>query len=94
LRGKNHLAYSDSIDAFKKLIRSADGSVDLTRSSSALQTLPNGLPYYFTEITGKNGCKYCIESYGEEAIELFNEVTDFSNGSRYHKSSLIEGDMN
>lgn len=55
------------------VLREYGGQV--TRSPSGLRFLPNGLPYYFVEVTSKQGTKYVIEAYGEDAVGLRRETS-------------------
>jgi hypothetical protein len=67
------LAYNSEVDALRQLllVRKYGGSI--TGSPGSLKTLPNGLPYYYVEVTTKDKTKYVIEAYGEDATKLKNE---------------------
>jgi hypothetical protein len=55
-----------------RLLRSRGGRV--TKMANGLSLLSNGLYYFYVEVTGENGSQFGIPAYGEEAIELHNEV--------------------
>jgi hypothetical protein len=40
-----------------------------------IHTSREGLDYYYVEVTGRNGCRYLIQAYGEEAEGLQKETT-------------------
>jgi len=67
------LAYSSETDALRQLllVRKYGGSI--TSSPKGIKILPNGLPYYYVEVTTKEGTKYVIEAYGEDATNLRTE---------------------
>lgn len=69
------MAYNDSRDALRQLLllRLYGGSI--TKCSSAVSVLTNGMPYFFVEVTCQDGSQYGIPAYGEEAIELCREAT-------------------
>lgn len=54
------------------LLRQKGGTI--TTLSRSVTTLSNGLPYYFVEVTSKEGSQYGIQAYGEEATELYTET--------------------
>ncbi len=68
------MAYNDSTDALKQLLVLRLYGASITRSSGAVSMLTNGIPYFFVEVTCKDGSQYGIPAYGEEAIELHREV--------------------
>ncbi len=55
-----------------RLLQSNGGRI--TKSPSGVSILSNGLPYFYVEVTGKNGSQFGIPAYGDEAIELHNET--------------------
>jgi hypothetical protein len=55
-----------------RLLHSRGGRI--TKSPSGISVLSNGLFYYYVEVTGDNGSQFGIPAYGDEAIELRNEV--------------------
>jgi hypothetical protein len=69
------LAYNSGTDAMKDLLLLREYGGHVTRSPGSLRILPNGLPYYFVEVTSKEGTKYVIEAYGEEAVGLRHEAS-------------------
>lgn len=69
------MAYNNGTDAMRDLLMLREYGGQVTRSPSSLKILPNGLPYYFVEVTSIEGTKYVIEAYGEEAIGLRNEAS-------------------
>jgi hypothetical protein len=40
----------------------------------AVSVLANGIPYFFVEVTCRDGSQYAIQAYGEEATELYKET--------------------
>lgn len=51
----------------------------ISKTSTHISILTNGLSYYFVEVTHKEGRKYIIEAYGEEALELQKYVINTKN---------------
>ena len=79
-------------DAFRDLVT---GKYDETRgiqwsitSLSPKKTLmSNGMQYCFAEVTFKNGIQYGIEAFGEEAEDLFDEVSVHS--AHQHQEPML-----
>jgi len=67
------LAYSSETDALRQLLLVRKYGGRITSSPDSIKTLPNGLQYYYGEVTTKDGTKYVIEAYGEDATTLRNE---------------------
>jgi hypothetical protein len=67
------LAYESGTAAMRELLVLREHGGQITNSSESLRVLPNGLPYYFVEVTSRDGTKYVIETYGEEAVTLGKE---------------------
>jgi hypothetical protein len=67
------MAYSSEIDALRQLLLVRKYGGRITRSLGSIKTLPNGLPYYYVEVTTTDETKYVIEAFGEEATILRNE---------------------
>lgn len=59
----------------RELVLLKDYGGHVTRSPSSIRILPNGLPYYFVEVTSKQGTTYVIEAYGEDAVGLRRETS-------------------
>lgn len=68
------MAFTDSTSASRQLLLLRLYGGRVTRSSNGVSTLTNGLPYFFVEVTGEDGSQYGIPAFGEEALELHNEV--------------------
>jgi hypothetical protein len=68
------LAYVSGTDALRQLLLLGKYGGRITRAPEKIITLPSE-SYYFVEITSKEGTKYVIEAYGEEAKELEREVS-------------------
>jgi hypothetical protein len=58
--------YGSSIDALRDL-RSSN---NITKISTSLTVLENGIEYSFVEVTCSDGIQYGLQAYGNEAIEL------------------------
>lgn len=69
------MAYESGTDAMRELVLLKDYGGHVTRSPPTLRILPNGLPYYYVEVTSKEGTKYVIEAYGEDAVGLRLETS-------------------
>lgn len=67
------MAYSSETDALRQLLLVRKYGGRITSSPESVKTLPNGLPYYYVEVTTKDGTKYVIEANGEDATTLRNE---------------------
>jgi len=68
------LAYDSGSDALRQLLLLKKYGAHITRSPEKIIALP-GDSYYFVEVTSKEGTRYVIEAYGEEAIELELEAS-------------------
>jgi hypothetical protein len=78
------LKYDNSVHALQVMLRSSNRDEEnrcarITKFSSMIHTSREGLDYYYVGVTGKNGCRYLIQAYGEEAIGLQKE-TKSQNG--------------
>jgi hypothetical protein len=78
------LKYDNSVHALQAMLRSSTGEEEnrcgrITKFSSMIHTSREGLDYYYVEVTGRNGCRYLIQAYGEEAEGLQKE-TKSQNG--------------
>ncbi|HEX9317368.1 MAG TPA: hypothetical protein VF884_00360 [Nitrososphaeraceae archaeon] len=62
---------NDSIRQLR-LLRLHGGKI--TRSSTKVSELSNGLPYFFVELTCEDGRQMGIPAYGDEAIALCAET--------------------
>ena len=58
--------YGSSIEALRDL-RSSN---NITKISTSLTVLENGIKYSFVEVTCSDGIKYGLQAYGNEALEL------------------------
>lgn len=67
------MAYNSETDALRQLLLVKKYGGHITSSPSTVKTLPNGLPYYYVEVTTKEETKYVIEAYGDDATKLRNE---------------------
>ena len=61
-------------DALRQLLLLGRHGARITRAPDKLIGLP-GESYYFVEVTSKDGTRYVIEAYGEEARELEHETS-------------------
>lgn len=68
------MTYDSGTDALRQLVLLGMYGGHITRSPENIITLP-AESYYFVEVTSKEGTKYVIEAYGEEAIELEREAS-------------------
>ena len=68
-----HLAYESATDALRQLIILGSYGAKITKSPEKIVALPGEL-YYYVEVTSKEGTRFVIEAYGEEARELEREV--------------------
>lgn len=55
-----------------RILRFLGGQI--TKSTSGVSLLSNGLPYFYVEVTRDNGSQFGISAYGDEAIELHKEA--------------------
>jgi hypothetical protein len=69
------LAYENVTAAMRDLLILRKYGGHVTSSPKDIRVLPNGLPYYFVEVTTKDGIKYVLEAYGDEAIALKEEAS-------------------
>jgi hypothetical protein len=77
------LHYASSIDALQELLTigpltdKEQGGKDIhckiTRTSQSITYMRNGLEYCFIEVTCDDGTQYGIQTYGEEAKELYKK---------------------
>ncbi len=58
--------YGSSIEALRDL----QSSNNITRISTSLTVLENGIEYSFVEVTCSDGIQYGLQAYGNEALEL------------------------
>ncbi len=68
------MAYESETDAFRQLLILGSYGAKITRSPEKIIALPGEL-YYYVEVTSKEGTRFVIEAYGEEARELEHEVS-------------------
>jgi len=67
------MAYDSEVHALRQLLLLQNYGGRITRKSDRIMNFPDG-PYFFVEISSKEGTKYVIEAYGEEARELERET--------------------
>ena len=60
------MAYDSEVHALRQLLLLQKYGGRVTRKSDRIRKFPDG-PYFFVEISSKEGTKYVIEAYGEEA---------------------------
>ena len=58
--------YGSSIEALRDLSRLNN----ITKISTSLTVLENGLKYSFVEVTCSDGIQYGLQAYGNEALDL------------------------
>ena len=68
------MAYESGTHALRELLLLGRYGAHITRTPEKIIGLP-GESYYFVEVTSKEGTRYVIEAYGEEAKELEREVS-------------------
>jgi hypothetical protein len=68
------LAYDSGTDALKQLLLLGKYGARITRCPEKIMGV-RGESYYFVEVTSKEGTRYVIEAYGEEAMELEYEAS-------------------
>jgi hypothetical protein len=51
-------------------LRDLRSSNNITKISTSLTVLENGIKYSFVEVTCSDGIKYDLQAYGNEALEL------------------------
>ncbi|MDQ5870467.1 MAG: hypothetical protein M3530_12185 [Thermoproteota archaeon] len=65
------MAYLKGVDALRELISREDGT-HITKISSGIPRLRNGLEYCFVEVSVGDKKQYGIQDYGENALELYH----------------------
>ena len=68
------MAYENGTHALRQLLLFGRYGAHITRTPEKIIGLP-GESYYFVEVTSKEGTRYIIEAYGEEARELEHEAS-------------------
>ena len=68
------MAYESGTHALRQLLLVGRYGGRITRVPEKIITLPSE-SYYFVEISSKEGTRYIIEAYGEEARELEHEAS-------------------
>ena len=68
------MSYHSGTDALRQLLLLGKYGGRITRVPEKIITLP-GESYYFVEVSTKEGTRYVIEAYGEEAKKLEREVS-------------------
>ena len=68
------MAYESGTDALRQLLFLGSYGAKITRSPEKIIALP-GESYYYVEVTSKEGTRFVIKAYGEEAGELEREVS-------------------
>ena len=87
--GEKQYYTNNSILALRKLLtlREEGGRGDrITKLSSKIHIIRDGLKYYFVEVTDDTGSLYVIEAYGEDAIELHEETMKAGEGPSDYSS--------
>jgi hypothetical protein len=69
--------YNNGKDVLRQLHLLKSHGGNITKSSSDVTLLPNGLSYFFVEVTLQDGTQYGIPAYGEEARELHREAKNW-----------------
>jgi hypothetical protein len=75
--------YGSSIEALDDL-RSSN---NITKISTSLVVLENGIEYSFVEVTCSDGVQYGLQAYGKEALELDRVAHEFI--PKEQKTSLM-----
>ena len=68
------MSYDSGTEALRQLLLLGKYGARITRTPEKIVALP-GESYYFVEVTSKEGTRYVIEAYGEEARELEREAS-------------------
>lgn len=68
------MAYESGTHALRELLLLGRDGAHITRTPEKIIGLP-GESYYFVEVSTKEGTRYVIEAYGEEAKKLEREVS-------------------
>jgi hypothetical protein len=63
--------YASASDALIGLLRDEELSARITKMSSEVSRLTNGIKYYAVEVTSESGVQYGISAYDVEAEELY-----------------------
>lgn len=72
------MIHKDDIDPQKQLsILCKESQGHITKWSRHVETMNNGIEYYFVEVTCNDGIQYGIQAFGEEAVALYNETMNF-----------------
>jgi hypothetical protein len=66
--------YRSSIEALREILR-LDNKAHIIRVTPGNSKLSNGLEYCCVEIKSSHESTYCLQAYGEEAIELHKEAS-------------------
>jgi hypothetical protein len=69
------MVYESISDALRQLIMLRERGGIISRSPRRIMILSNGEPYYYVEVTCRDGGHYVIEVIGRDAIELMEECT-------------------
>jgi hypothetical protein len=67
------VVYESIRDALRELVLHRDKGGTISKSPERITILSNGQPYYYVEVTCKDGSRYVIEAVGREAIKLMEE---------------------
>ena len=68
------MAYESGTDALRQLLLLGSYEAGITKSPEKTLAL-TGESYYYVEVTSKDGTRFVIEAYGNEARELEREVS-------------------
>ena len=68
------MAYESGTDALRQLLLLGSYGARITKSSEKTVALASE-SYYYVEVTSKDGTRFVIEAYGNEARELEREVS-------------------
>jgi hypothetical protein len=68
------MAYRNSLDALRILLFTPQFGGVISGLSNNGSRLSNGLEYCLVEVTCSTGVQYGIQAYGEEAVDLYQEV--------------------
>jgi hypothetical protein len=69
------MVYESISDALRQLIMLRERGGIISKSPRRIMILSNGEPYYYVEVTRRDGSHYVIEAIGRDAIELMEECT-------------------
>ena len=68
------IAYGNSVEALHDLLSSGH----VTKTTSNISQLTNGIDYAFVEVTCDDGSQYGLQAFGKEAVDLHRRALEIS----------------